>query len=369
MERASRLESSPPQPPARAVSASSPPQPPRSRAFAVVARVARAARDVATSSTERRRSPTARPRPATTRQSESFGDFGTSSLGPSSGGARLRPERRLVSAFRSMGCEIVLPDGAPLDAVRALFDERDAASAAFARPPSSTASTPPPSASRWSRRTSRRCWPAHSTRRAPPTGCVTPAVGGAIIAAGYDRDFAELPFDGDAVEPVAIHPVASLSLRGRMLLRSAPVVLDLNGVVKGTHGRRRARAARDGWVCGRRRPRDDRAGRGRSARRRLGSLCRRRPRDHRASRTARWLAGAGDPAPPDRPSDRPAGRHAVARRHGRGRQLPRRGRRREGRAAPRRQPGPRGSTQRGLAGRFVATSGDVDAATTAGAVA
>jgi thiamine biosynthesis lipoprotein len=64
-------------------------------------------------------------------------------------------------------------------------------------------------------------------------GLVTPAVGGAITAAGYDRDFADLPLDGEAGEPVAVQSLAAVRLRGRMLLRSAPVMLDLNGVVKG----------------------------------------------------------------------------------------------------------------------------------------
>ena len=45
-------------------------------------------------------------------------------------------------------------------------------------------------------------------------GLVTPAVGGAITAAGYDRDFADLPLDGEAVEPVAVRSLAPSACAG-----------------------------------------------------------------------------------------------------------------------------------------------------------
>ena len=45
-------------------------------------------------------------------------------------------------------------------------------------------------------------------------GLVTPAVGGAVLAAGYDRDFAALPPDGDAVEPVRVPSHEAVVLRG-----------------------------------------------------------------------------------------------------------------------------------------------------------
>ena len=41
-------------------------------------------------------------------------------------------------------------------------------------------------------------------------GLVSPAVGGAVLAAGYDRDFAALPPDGDAVEPARVPTLESL---------------------------------------------------------------------------------------------------------------------------------------------------------------
>jgi thiamine biosynthesis lipoprotein len=64
-------------------------------------------------------------------------------------------------------------------------------------------------------------------------GLVTPAAGGALIAAGYDRDFPRLPLDGVAVEPARVPSFLTLSLRRNALLRTEPTILDLNGVVKG----------------------------------------------------------------------------------------------------------------------------------------
>jgi thiamine biosynthesis lipoprotein len=154
-----------------------------------------------------------------------------------------------MSAFRSMGCEIVLPEGAPLDAVRALFDERDARFSRFRSASElNRVNATPLGVALVSEDFASML--AHALDAASATGGrVTPAVGGAIIAAGYDRDFAELPFDGDPVGPVAIHPVASLSLRGRILLRSAPVVLDLNGVVKSRTADEALALLGEGWVC------------------------------------------------------------------------------------------------------------------------
>lgn len=64
-------------------------------------------------------------------------------------------------------------------------------------------------------------------------GLVTPAVGGAILAAGYDRDFDLLPRDQVAVGPGRVPSLDTLRLRGQFLLRTDDVLLDLNGVVKG----------------------------------------------------------------------------------------------------------------------------------------
>jgi thiamine biosynthesis lipoprotein len=79
-------------------------------------------------------------------------------------------------------------------------------------------------------------------------GLITPAVGGALIAAGYDRDFSLLPRSGVARQPAAVAALDSLALRGRMLLRTEPVVLDLNGVVKGKTVDDALVLLGDGWV-------------------------------------------------------------------------------------------------------------------------
>ena len=63
-------------------------------------------------------------------------------------------------------------------------------------------------------------------------GLVTAAVGAALVASGYDRDFAELPLDGDAVASVP-RPSFALPPAGRTDAPAhEPVALDLNGVVK-----------------------------------------------------------------------------------------------------------------------------------------
>jgi thiamine biosynthesis lipoprotein len=64
-------------------------------------------------------------------------------------------------------------------------------------------------------------------------GLVDPTLGGAIVAAGYDRDFALLPAR-DSQTPSSPVPGRwrSLRLSGRLLARPPGTALDLNGVVK-----------------------------------------------------------------------------------------------------------------------------------------
>jgi FAD:protein FMN transferase len=64
-------------------------------------------------------------------------------------------------------------------------------------------------------------------------GLVDPTLGGAIEAAGYDRDFSELIPSVQAAEPGARGRWRSVRLRGTLLHRPHGVILDLNGVVKG----------------------------------------------------------------------------------------------------------------------------------------
>ena len=138
-----------------------------------------------------------------------------------------------MSSFRSMGCEVVLPDGVAVDGVRALFDERDRRFSRFLENSElSLINATPLGVALVSEDMASMLAAALDAAHATG-GLVTPAVGGAVLAAGYDRDFPALPADGIAVDPAVVPSLDSLSLRGRMLLRTETIVLDLNGVVKG----------------------------------------------------------------------------------------------------------------------------------------
>lgn len=147
-----------------------------------------------------------------------------------------------------MGCEVVLPPGVPLDEVRRLFDDRDHRFSRFI--PSSElnrVNANPPGVAVVSEELASMLSLALDAAHATG-GLVTPTVGGAVLAAGYDRDFSLLPSDGEPVEPAAVPSVSSLTLHGRILLRSEPVTLDLNGVVKGKTVDDALALLGDGWV-------------------------------------------------------------------------------------------------------------------------
>jgi thiamine biosynthesis lipoprotein len=154
-----------------------------------------------------------------------------------------------MNAFRSMGCEVTAADGAPLDRLRALFDERDRRFSRFVPTSELNRVNAAPLGVTLVSEDFASMLSLALDAAGATDGLVTPAVGGAITAAGYDRDFAELPPDGEAVEPVAVQSLASLRLRGRVLLRSVPVVLDLNGIVKGRTIDDALVLAGSGWVC------------------------------------------------------------------------------------------------------------------------
>jgi FAD:protein FMN transferase len=138
-----------------------------------------------------------------------------------------------VNAFRSMGCDVAVPFGAPLDEVRALFAARDARFSRFQ--PSSElnrVNAAPLGLTICSEELASMLSLALDAARATD-GLVTPAVGGAVLAAGYDRDFTQLSPDLGAVEPAEVPSHHAISVRGRAILRTAAVTLDLNGVVKG----------------------------------------------------------------------------------------------------------------------------------------
>jgi thiamine biosynthesis lipoprotein len=64
-------------------------------------------------------------------------------------------------------------------------------------------------------------------------GLVDPTVGAAIVAAGYDRDFAQLHADPRPTVPAHGGQWRAVRVQGQIILRPVGVVLDLNGVVKG----------------------------------------------------------------------------------------------------------------------------------------
>ncbi len=136
-----------------------------------------------------------------------------------------------MTSFRAMGCAIEL--SADSDEVRALFDERDRRFSRF-RPDSelSCLNRIPAGAALVSNEFSRMLGHALGASRSTG-GLVTPTVGAAVAAAGYDDDFERLPADGPPAQPARVPPPGSLSLRGRLLVRAEPIELDLNCVVKG----------------------------------------------------------------------------------------------------------------------------------------
>jgi FAD:protein FMN transferase len=138
-----------------------------------------------------------------------------------------------MTSFRSMGCQVAVPSGGPVGAVHALFDGRDRRFSRFrADSELSRLNRAPAGASLVSEEFSRMLGHALGAARAT-SGLVTPAVGAAVVGAGYDADFDRLPEDGPPVRPVPVPPLAALSLRGRLLVRAEPIELDLNCVVKG----------------------------------------------------------------------------------------------------------------------------------------
>ena len=153
-----------------------------------------------------------------------------------------------MNAFRAMGCEVALPYGVPVGLVRALFEARDARFSRF-RPSSelSRVNELPLGLTLVSEEFASMLSLSLDAARATD-GLVTPAVGSAILAAGYDRDFDRLPQDVGAVVPAAVPSWHSISLQGGGLLRTETVQLDLNGVVKGKTVDDALEIAGSGWV-------------------------------------------------------------------------------------------------------------------------
>ncbi len=74
-------------------------------------------------------------------------------------------------------------------------------------------------------------------------GLVDPTIGAALIAAGYDRDFAALPADGPAIRRAPVAGWRSVSLRGDTLRLASGVRLDLGATAKALAADRAAAAA------------------------------------------------------------------------------------------------------------------------------
>jgi thiamine biosynthesis lipoprotein len=149
-----------------------------------------------------------------------------------------------------MACRVEVSDAAALVDVRALFEARDRRFSRFEESSElNRVNRTPFGVTLVSEELASMLSLSLDAARATG-GLVTPAVGGALIAAGYDRDFRRLPLDGSAVVPAAVPSHLTVSVRGNVLLRTEPIALDLNGVVKGrTVDDALARVGR-GWVSG-----------------------------------------------------------------------------------------------------------------------
>jgi len=154
-----------------------------------------------------------------------------------------------VNSFRAMGCQVTVPYAAPVGEIRALFDLRDGRFSRFREGSElNRVNAAPLGLTLVSRDFASMLALALDAARATD-GLVTPCVGAAIVAAGYDRDFARLRRDVGAVEPAVVPDWRSVSLRANGVLRTQPIELDLNGVVKGKTVDDALALAGRGWVC------------------------------------------------------------------------------------------------------------------------
>jgi thiamine biosynthesis lipoprotein len=140
-----------------------------------------------------------------------------------------------VHLFRSMGCEVAVAiDGAPahaLDAVRALFAERDARFTRFAGTSELARVNASPGPVFVSAQFARAVRAALAATRATD-GLVDPTLLDALEAAGYDRDFAAIGPDARPTGAPRPGRAREVRLTGRLLQRPRGLRLDLNGVVK-----------------------------------------------------------------------------------------------------------------------------------------
>jgi FAD:protein FMN transferase len=133
--------------------------------------------------------------------------------------------------FRSMGCDVVLA-GADPRRVQELFDRYDGVFSRFR--PDSELNRVNACAGRVVRVSPlfARVLALALELARDTDGLLDPTVGGAVEAAGYDRDFALLGDDPAAPGPAAPGCWRAVRLHRDLLLVPAGVRLDLNGVVK-----------------------------------------------------------------------------------------------------------------------------------------
>jgi thiamine biosynthesis lipoprotein len=142
----------------------------------------------------------------------------------------MRPEHR----FRAMGLDVVVR-AADVDAnaVRALLDETDRTFSRFRDDSELVRVNAAPTpfvhvSARFARAVGTALAACDATG-----GAVDPTLGRAIVAAGYDRDFAALAPDGRPLGATEPGRRGEVALAGRLLHRPPGVLLDLDGVVKG----------------------------------------------------------------------------------------------------------------------------------------
>ena len=135
--------------------------------------------------------------------------------------------------FRAMGCDIVVGGtGRDVSAARALFANWERTFSRFVA--GSELNRVNAATARGVRVSARFAAAVAAALRASEEtqGLVDPTVHDALLAAGYDRDFADLTPLDDAPGPAAPGRPEQVRLVGRLLLRPPGLRLDLNGVVK-----------------------------------------------------------------------------------------------------------------------------------------
>jgi FAD:protein FMN transferase len=140
------------------------------------------------------------------------------------------------NSFHAMGVEIVVGgagQAAVLDDVRRLFHERDAIFSRFRGESELNWVNANPAEVVLVSETFARALRAALAAAKATQGLVDPTLGAALIAAGYDRDFALLGADARPAGDAIPGTWRSVSLVGRLLSRPPGTLLDLNGVVKG----------------------------------------------------------------------------------------------------------------------------------------